>query len=323
MNASCMPSATSAAVWMVRASLETGARIGGWSSSWSEPLPQRFCGARPPTTTSGEPLNCAWATALTPLVTPGPAVSTASPGVRVSLPIASAAKAAVCSWRTSRMPHLRVGGHRAVVHREDVGARQGEHRLDAVGPGHRDGVLARVGLHGLGRGVAGLLGGLLGCLGHDAKASRPSRAVTARWIALERAVDARGASIECPVSVVRRTSSARSAMGRAVSLGCGVPSLEALARAHTDLSRRGRGVALAAARGLADHRRPELRRPGAVAAGARRLRLLGRRPDAADDRTDGVRRRHRRLVHPGRQAAAARLGAARGPDRPRGRPGVA
>ena len=88
---------------MVRASLETGARIGGWSSSWSEPLPQRFCGARPPTTTRGEPLNCAWATALTPLVTPGPAVSTARPGVRVSLPIASAAKAAVCSWRTSRM----------------------------------------------------------------------------------------------------------------------------------------------------------------------------------------------------------------------------
>ncbi len=102
-NASCMPSATSAAVWMVRASLETGARIGGWSSSWSEPLPQRFCGARPPTTTRGEPLNCAWATALTPLVTPGPAVRTASPGVRVSLPIASAANAAVCSWRTSRM----------------------------------------------------------------------------------------------------------------------------------------------------------------------------------------------------------------------------
>ncbi len=88
---------------MVRASLETGARIGGWSSSWSEPLPQRFCGARPPTTTRGDPLNCAWATALTPLVTPGPAVSTASPGVRVSLPIASAANAAVCSWRTSRM----------------------------------------------------------------------------------------------------------------------------------------------------------------------------------------------------------------------------
>ena len=107
VNASCIPSGTSAAVWIVRASLETGAMIGGWSSSCSEPLPQRLAGARPPTTTSGEPLNCAWAIALTPLVTPGPAVSTARPGTRVSLPIASAANAAVCSWRTSRM---RIGG---------------------------------------------------------------------------------------------------------------------------------------------------------------------------------------------------------------------
>ena len=101
VNASCMPAVTSPAVWMVRASLDTGAMIGGWSSSWSEPLPHRLAGARPPTTTRGEPLNCAWAIALTPLVTPGPAVSTARPGLRVSLPIASAAKAAVCSWRTS------------------------------------------------------------------------------------------------------------------------------------------------------------------------------------------------------------------------------
>ena len=92
---------------MVRASLVTGATIGGWSSSWRLPLPQRFCGARPPTTTIGEPANCAWAIALTPLVTPGPAVSTASPGTRVSLPVASAANAAVCSWRTSRS---RIGG---------------------------------------------------------------------------------------------------------------------------------------------------------------------------------------------------------------------
>ena len=64
-------------------------------------MPHRFCGARPPTTTIGDPANCAWATALSPLVTPGPAVSTASPGVRVSLPVASAANAAVCSCRTS------------------------------------------------------------------------------------------------------------------------------------------------------------------------------------------------------------------------------
>ena len=88
-------------------SFVTGARIGGWSSSWRLPLPQRLAGARPPTTTIGEPANWACAIALTPLVTPGPAVSTARPGVRVSLPVASAAKAAVCSWRTSSS---RIGG---------------------------------------------------------------------------------------------------------------------------------------------------------------------------------------------------------------------
>ncbi len=40
-------------------------------------------------------------TALTLLVTPGPAVTTARPGTRVSLAVASAANTAVCSWRTS------------------------------------------------------------------------------------------------------------------------------------------------------------------------------------------------------------------------------
>ncbi len=40
-------------------------------------------------------------TALTQLVTPGPAVTTASPGARVSRAVASAAKTAVCSCRTS------------------------------------------------------------------------------------------------------------------------------------------------------------------------------------------------------------------------------
>ena len=107
VKASCMPAATSAAVGIVRASLAIGAMIGGWSSSCRLPLPQRFCGARPPTTTIGDPANCAWAIALIPLVTPGPAVSTASPGRRVSLPVASAANVAVCSCRTSSS---RIGG---------------------------------------------------------------------------------------------------------------------------------------------------------------------------------------------------------------------
>ena len=67
---------------------ELGDRTPGsatWSSSCSDPAPHRPCGARPPSTTSGEPLNCAEVTAETPLVMPGPAVSTASPGLRVSL----------------------------------------------------------------------------------------------------------------------------------------------------------------------------------------------------------------------------------------------
>ena len=107
MNASSTAPGISATVCTVRADFVTGASSGGWSSSWRLPMPQRFAGARPPTTTSGEPLNCAWVMALTPLVTPGPAVRTASPGTRVSLPTASAAKTAVCSCRTSSR---RIGG---------------------------------------------------------------------------------------------------------------------------------------------------------------------------------------------------------------------
>src|SRR6266702_8464256 len=58
-------------------------------------------------TTTGEPLNHAVVTALIPFVTPGPAVTTASPGARVSRAVASAANTAVCSCRTSTR---RIGG---------------------------------------------------------------------------------------------------------------------------------------------------------------------------------------------------------------------
>ncbi len=87
----------------VKASLVIVSNSGGWSISWSAPDPQREAGARPPMTTTGEPLKWAVATPLTPLVMPGPAVSTASPGCRVSLAVASAAKTALCSCRTSTM----------------------------------------------------------------------------------------------------------------------------------------------------------------------------------------------------------------------------
>ena len=101
VNASSSVGAMSSTLRAVVADLEIDAKIGGWSSSCRLPVPQRLFGARPPTTTSGEPAKLACATGLTPLVTPGPAVSTARPGVRVSLPMASAANTAVGSWRTS------------------------------------------------------------------------------------------------------------------------------------------------------------------------------------------------------------------------------
>ena len=87
----------------VAASLVRGATNGTWSSSCSEPWPQRKAGARPPSTSTGEWFSFADAIALIPLVTPGPAVSAHTPRVRVTLAQPSAAKAAVCSWRTSTM----------------------------------------------------------------------------------------------------------------------------------------------------------------------------------------------------------------------------
>ncbi|CAB4600917.1 unannotated protein [freshwater metagenome] len=51
--------------------------------------------------------------AETPLVMPGPAVSAAKPGRRVSFAHASAANVAVCSWRvsTTRMPWSRAASY--------------------------------------------------------------------------------------------------------------------------------------------------------------------------------------------------------------------
>ena len=65
------------------------------------PRPSGACGARPPMTSSGEPLSHADVIALTPFVTPGPAVSAATPGRRVTFAQPSAANVAVCSWRVS------------------------------------------------------------------------------------------------------------------------------------------------------------------------------------------------------------------------------
>ena len=101
VSASSTRAGISAVVSGVAANFVSGRMNGTWSSSCSEPWPQRIAGARPPSTSIGEPFCCAEATALMPLVTPGPAVSAATPGWRVTLAQPSAAKAAADSWRTS------------------------------------------------------------------------------------------------------------------------------------------------------------------------------------------------------------------------------
>jgi hypothetical protein len=87
----------------VAASFVSGATSGTWSISCREPWPQRVAGARPPSTSIGEWLACADAIALIVFVTPGPAVTAATPGRRVTFAQPSAANPAVCSWRTSTM----------------------------------------------------------------------------------------------------------------------------------------------------------------------------------------------------------------------------
>ena len=62
-----------------------------------------MAGARPPSATTGEPFCSELPSALMALVTPGPAVSAATPTWRVALAQPSAANAAVCSWRVSTM----------------------------------------------------------------------------------------------------------------------------------------------------------------------------------------------------------------------------
>ena len=96
------------------------------------------------------------------------------------------------------------------------------------------------------------------------------------------------------------------------------------ARASPHRPRRGRRrLAPAAHGGLADPRRPLLRRPRAVAPGPRGPRLLGRRPDAAHHRSDRAGRRRARHLHPGGAPPDARRGLRLRPAGARGRPRVA
>ncbi len=65
------------------------------------PRPLRMPAAAPPNSTMGDSAIWAFLTAVTVLVTPGPAVTTATPGTPDSRALASAAKTVVTSWRVS------------------------------------------------------------------------------------------------------------------------------------------------------------------------------------------------------------------------------
>jgi len=68
-----------------------------WSMSWREPLPLRMVPVAPPSTTTALSAILAFWTAVTVLVTPGPAVTHATPGRPVSRHAASAANTLVTS----------------------------------------------------------------------------------------------------------------------------------------------------------------------------------------------------------------------------------
>ena len=72
-----------------------------WSMSWSAPRPLSKVAAAPPKMRSGDCASWAFFTAVMVFVTPGPAVTAATPGTPVKRATASAAKTALTSSRTS------------------------------------------------------------------------------------------------------------------------------------------------------------------------------------------------------------------------------
>ena len=71
-----------------------------WSISWSDPLPFNNVAAAPPIKSTGDCAICAFLIAVTVLVTPGPAVTIATPIESVNRETASAAKTAETSSLT-------------------------------------------------------------------------------------------------------------------------------------------------------------------------------------------------------------------------------
>ena len=118
----------------VAADFVIDATTGTWSISCSEPEPHRACAARPPSTTTGEPLNHALVIAETPLVIPGPAVRAANPGPAGELRVRLRGEGG--GLLVARVDDPHVPAARRLVQRPDVPTVQGEHH---VGPEAADG----------------------------------------------------------------------------------------------------------------------------------------------------------------------------------------
>ncbi len=80
-----------------------GASSPAWSTSCMAPIPVCGRGTLPEMTSNGTPAAQALAMPVAAFVTPGPAVTMATPTVPVTSPAACAMKTAAPSWRTSTM----------------------------------------------------------------------------------------------------------------------------------------------------------------------------------------------------------------------------
>ena len=118
----------------VAAVFVTDATIGTWSSSCSEPRPQRPCGARPPITSIGEPASRADGHRADTVGHPR------AGGERRATRAAGDLGPALGRERgrllVAGVDERDVGLHAPVVEHEEVAAREREHDLDAVRPQH-------------------------------------------------------------------------------------------------------------------------------------------------------------------------------------------
>ena len=156
-----MPSSTSPAVWRVRASLAIGATIGGWSSSCRLPLPQRFAGRATADDDHRRPRELGLGDGADAVGDARAGGQHGEPGHPGQLAGGLGRERGGLLVAYVEQPHRRLGLHRAVVHREDVGAREREHGLHAVGARDGDGQLAGVALE-LSAHARRLLGGRSG-----------------------------------------------------------------------------------------------------------------------------------------------------------------